>query len=101
MSQGSAPVLSSPRWPCLRSISAWKSSGAALAIRITVTLLPAALATYAKWLLGSSAILWGWSPTAIFLITVFRSVRMTETLSSFGLTTQTRLLSADRAMGLE
>ena len=81
MFQGSAPVVS------VLSTTAEKAAlGVGLVIRITETLLPAALATKANLLLGSSATLCGSRPTLIFLSTVLVSVRTTETLLSAGLT---------------
>jgi hypothetical protein len=51
--------------------------------------------------LGSTATPWGSSPTAIVLITALVLVRITDTVSAPGLTTQTKRPSAERAIGLE
>jgi len=70
-------------------------------MRTTETLPAAVLATKASLLSGVSAMLCGSSPTEILAMTTFLSVRITDTLSSAGLTTHTRRPSRDKAIGLE
>src|SRR4051794_10659275 len=93
---GSAPVVRR------RTTRARKALvGLGFTMRMTLTELPAAFATNAKRLDGSSATLCGSSPTPIVRTTVFVAVRMTVTLSAPGLTPQTRRPSRDIEMGLE
>ncbi len=93
---GSAPVVKRRVEPV------WKALvGEGFVMRMTLTELPAALATNAKRLDGSSAMLCGSSPTRIVRSGVFVEVRMTVTVSAPGLTTQTRRPSRDMAIGLE
>src|SRR5436309_8961757 len=93
--QGSAPV------GMVVTTLALKVPQAGSLMWMTVTELPAALATYAYWPSGVRARLWGSSPTEIFARRVFVSGRMTLTLSSLGLTTQMRRSLREMAMGLE
>ena len=95
MFHGSAPVL------MVFSTTAAKFAKLALLILITVTELPAAFETKANVLFGSSAMLRGSSPTAMVFNTALVSVRITETVSSRELTTQTSRLSSEMAIGLE
>src|SRR5687767_11355505 len=67
MFHGSAPVLMVPR---RRSTPARNRLALARLIRITETVPDAALATYAYLLFGSSATLWGSSPTLIVATTL-------------------------------
>src|SRR5436190_7942358 len=101
MFQGSAPVRISPPGPT--DISRWavKEFGLASSISITLTELPAALATKAHRLSGVNAMLCGSSPTLILAIRLLLTVLMTLTESSLGLTTQTRLSVALIGFGLE
>ena len=93
---GSAPVVKRRVEPV------WKALvGEGFVMRMTLTELPAALATNAKRLDGSSAMLCGSSPTRIVRSGVFVEVRITVTVSAPGLTTQTRRPSRDMAIGLE
>src|SRR3954468_19431900 len=96
MFQGSAPVVRR-RTTCARKALV----GVGLAIRMTLTEFPAAFATNANRLDGSSATLCGSSPTRIVRRTVFDEVRMTVTVSAPGLTTHTNRPSRDIEIGLE
>ena len=68
---------------------------------MTVTVPLAAFAVNAKRLDGSTATLCGSSPTRTVAMTSFVSVRITETVSAPGLTTQTTFPSRDGVMGLD
>src|SRR4051794_32776157 len=96
MFQGSAPVVRR-RTTCARKALV----AVGLTSRMTLTELPAAFATNANRLDGSSATLCGSSPTRIVRRTVFDDVRTTVTLSAPGLTTHTNRPSRDIEIGLE
>ena len=95
MFHGSDPVRSAPRE------RARKLERLPFEIRMTVTVPLAAFAVNAKRLDGSTATLCGSSPTRTVAMTSFVSVRMTETVSPPGLTTQTTFPSRDGVMGLD
>src|SRR5678816_3338160 len=92
---GSAPVVRVPMTEALNVPQAGSL------IWMIVTVPAAALATYAYWLSGVRATLWGSSPTAILARRVFVSGRMTLTESSLGFTTQMRRSLIETAIGLE
>src|SRR6266446_9284915 len=85
---GSAPVIISPLNPTLVSTAAENVPQAGSLTLMTVTELPAALATYTDWLSGVRARLWGSAPTVILASRVLLSGRKTLTELSPGLTVQ-------------
>src|SRR5580765_5778328 len=95
MFQGSAPVVR------FVTTVALKVPQAGSLIRITLTVPAAALATYAYWPSGVRAILCGSAPTAILVMRVLLSGRMTLTELSPGLTFQINLSLREMAIGLE
>ena len=92
---GSAPVVRR------RTTPARKRAGRRSKMRMTATVPAAALVTNARRLSLLSATLCGSSPVRMRRISVFVSVRMTDTVSASGFTDQTKRPSSETAIGLE